>query len=73
MIDDLEVDVASSALPSSMSLDFESLSDFTLDFYPWFIADVKGGNTYQITNHTFQTTATLFLLSRSIHPRSFRP
>lgn len=36
--------------PSSMSLDFESLADFTLDFSPWTTIDVNGGNTYGITN-----------------------
>ncbi len=35
-------------LPSSMSLDFESLSDFTLVFDPWTEIDVRGGNTYGI-------------------------
>ncbi|MEI6682646.1 MAG: C10 family peptidase [Bacteroidota bacterium] len=34
--------------PSSMSLDFESLSDFTLSFNPWTLLDVGGGNTYGI-------------------------
>ncbi len=34
--------------PSSMSLDFESLSDFTLSFNPWTLLDVRGGNTYGI-------------------------
>ncbi len=42
-----------SSYPSFMSLDFESLADFTLDFSPWFIADVNGGGTYIITDHTF--------------------
>jgi hypothetical protein len=31
-----------------MSLDFESLIDFTLNFAPWTVVDVKGGNTYGI-------------------------
>ena len=34
--------------PSSMSLDFESLSDFTLLFNSWTVIDVKGGFTYGI-------------------------
>jgi PKD repeat protein len=34
--------------PSSLSMDFESLTDFTLDFRPWTTMDVKGGNTYGI-------------------------
>jgi PKD repeat protein len=39
--------------PSHMSLDFESLSDFTLNFNPWSVFDVNGGYTYEITNVTF--------------------
>jgi PKD repeat protein len=39
--------------PSSMSLDFESLSDFTLAFNPWTTVDAKGGNTYGIQSVTF--------------------
>ncbi|MDD4555209.1 MAG: C10 family peptidase [Bacteroidales bacterium] len=39
--------------PSSMSLDFESLTDFILDFSPWTTLDVNGGDTYGITNVTF--------------------
>ena len=34
--------------PSSMSMDFETLSDFTLSFNPWTPLDVRGGNTYGI-------------------------
>jgi hypothetical protein len=36
-----------------MSLDFESLSDFTLVFNPWTVVDVKGGNTYGIQGISF--------------------
>lgn len=39
--------------PSSMSLDFESLTDFILDFSPWTTIDVRGGETYGITFVTF--------------------
>lgn len=39
--------------PSSASLDFESLADFTLDFSPWTTADVRGGATYGITGISF--------------------
>jgi PKD repeat protein len=39
--------------PSYMSLDFENLSDFTLNFNPWSVFDVNGGSTYEITNVTF--------------------
>jgi len=42
-----------SGYPSSMSLDFESLADFTLDFTPWTTADIGGGNTYGITGISF--------------------
>ncbi len=42
-----------SGYPSSMSLDFESLTDFFLDFSPWTTLDVSGGETYGITNVTF--------------------
>jgi PKD repeat protein len=34
--------------PSSMSLDFEQLTDFTLTFSPWTVNDVGGGSTYGI-------------------------
>jgi PKD repeat protein len=39
--------------PSSMSLDFESLADFTLSFSPWTVIDMKGGVTYGIDNVFF--------------------
>jgi hypothetical protein len=52
MIDDLEIS-ATSSYPSFMSLDFENLADFTLDFTPWAVADVNGGGTYFIQDHTF--------------------
>jgi len=39
--------------PSSMSLDFESLDNFTLLFDPWTVADLGGGTTYGINNITF--------------------
>ncbi len=34
--------------PVTLSLDFESLPDFTLAFNPWTAVDAKGGNTYGI-------------------------
>lgn len=34
--------------PSSAYLDFENLTDFTLNFSPWSTIDVKGGATYTI-------------------------
>ena len=43
----------SASYPSSLFQDFEGLADFTLDFSPWFVADVNGGGTYIITGHTF--------------------
>lgn len=55
MIDDLEVNRGSQGgLPSYMTLDFEGLSDFTLDFDPWSTEDVNGGNTYGIENTDFE-------------------
>jgi len=39
--------------PSSASLDFESLADFTLDFTPWTTVDVRGGATYGINGISF--------------------
>jgi hypothetical protein len=55
MIDDLEVNPGDTTgqLPSSASLDFEDLPDFSLDFFPWTLNDVNGGNTYGIENCTF--------------------
>jgi PKD repeat protein len=41
------------ALPSQMSLDFESLLDWTTTFAPWTTADVNGGETYNIQGVTF--------------------
>jgi hypothetical protein len=55
MIDDLEVNPGDTAgqLPSSAMLDFENLPDFSFDFYPWTVKDVKGGITYGIDSCTF--------------------
>ncbi|MCX6247908.1 MAG: C10 family peptidase [Bacteroidetes bacterium] len=39
--------------PSYMSLDFESLDDFTLNFSPWSVYDVNGGPTYGIDSVSF--------------------
>ncbi|MEI7490488.1 MAG: choice-of-anchor J domain-containing protein [Bacteroidota bacterium] len=39
--------------PSSASLTFEGLSDFTLDCLPWTTVDVKGGPTYPINGINF--------------------
>ena len=39
--------------PSYMSLDFESLDDFTLNFTPWSVYDVNGGITYGIDSMSF--------------------
>jgi PKD repeat protein len=39
--------------PSYMSLDFESLADFTLTFNPWVVYDVNGGATYIIDTVSF--------------------
>lgn len=39
--------------PSYMSLDFESLADFTLTFYPWTVYDINGGATYGIDSVSF--------------------
>lgn len=37
--------------PSSASLDFENLADFTLDFAPWTTLDTKGGDTYTMVDN----------------------
>jgi PKD repeat protein len=42
-----------SGYPSSASLDFESLPDFTLDLSPWTTVDVRGGATYGINGISF--------------------
>ena len=39
--------------PSNVSLDFENLEDFTLDFSPWTLIDVRGGETYGIQGITY--------------------
>jgi PKD repeat protein len=39
--------------PSSMTLDFEELSDFSLTFDNWTVQDVGGGSTYGINGVTF--------------------
>jgi PKD repeat protein len=44
--------ISVSAHPSSMSLDFESVADFSLTFLPWTVNDVLGGNTYGIVSNT---------------------
>ncbi|MCX6252046.1 MAG: choice-of-anchor J domain-containing protein [Bacteroidetes bacterium] len=59
MIDDIEVTTTPSA-PSSAWLDFESISDFSLTFYPWMTIDVNGGATYNITNYSFPNTGDPF-------------
>lgn len=62
----------SSSYPSSMSLDFESLADFTLDFSPWFIADVNGGGTYTIAGDTFPNNGSPFSFI-AFNPAHTRP
>jgi len=42
-----------SEYPSSLTLDFDSITDFTLDFTPWSVYDIGGGNTYPITGINF--------------------
>ncbi len=39
--------------PSYISLDFESLDDFTLSFNPWSVYDINGGATYGIGSVSF--------------------
>jgi PKD repeat protein len=41
------------SLPSQMSLDFESLGDFVLNFNPWYTADLNGGATWAIMGVQF--------------------
>jgi len=36
-----------------LTLDFESLPDFSMNFFPWTLIDVGGGNTYGIQAVTF--------------------
>ncbi|MFZ4562220.1 MAG: choice-of-anchor J domain-containing protein [Bacteroidales bacterium] len=43
-----EAFITVTSYPSSISLDFESVSDFSLVFSPWNVLDVRGGNTYGI-------------------------
>jgi PKD repeat protein len=47
------INVTEGGLPFSLFLDFESLPDFSLDFYPWTVKDVNGGITYGIENCVF--------------------
>ncbi len=56
-----------SGYPSSMSLDFESLADFTLSFSPWTVIDVKGGNTYGIN----QPNGNPYLFLHSNEPMAY--
>ena len=58
--------------PSTAFLDFESQSDFSLDFSPWMIADVNGGPTYTITGHIFPNTGDPFAYI-SFNPASVVP
>ncbi|MFH1937628.1 MAG: C10 family peptidase, partial [Bacteroidota bacterium] len=39
--------------PVDVTMDFENITDFSLTFDPWSVADEDGSLTYQITNHTF--------------------
>jgi len=39
--------------PGNITMDFESVSDFSLTFTPWTVIDADGSPTYQITDHTF--------------------
>ena len=47
------INITDGGLPSTLSLDFEDIPDFSLDFYPWTLKDVNGGITYGIENCTF--------------------
>ena len=40
--------------PSSATLDFEDLANFTLNFFPWTTLDVKGGSTYTMVDTSGQ-------------------
>ncbi|MEI7723957.1 MAG: C10 family peptidase [Bacteroidota bacterium] len=42
-----------SGYPSTMTLDFESVSDFNTTFNPWLVIDVNGGTTYGIQSVSF--------------------
>ncbi|NQV02675.1 MAG: T9SS type A sorting domain-containing protein, partial [Bacteroidia bacterium] len=39
--------------PTGYTMDFENITNFSLTFDPWSVADEDGSLTYQITNHTF--------------------
>jgi PKD repeat protein len=47
------ITVGGAVAPSYWAEDFESLSDFTLDFSPAFVNDADGDSTYGIQNHVF--------------------
>jgi len=53
--------IAVTGYPSTITLDFESVEDFSLTFNPWSVLDVKGGNTYGIQSvffpHNYQPMA----------------
>jgi len=53
MIDDLDIDPGNNGLPVSVALDFESVPDFTLNFDPWTVRDLGGGDTWGITGSSF--------------------
>ncbi|MEI8006365.1 MAG: choice-of-anchor J domain-containing protein [Bacteroidota bacterium] len=55
MVDDIQIITNSSgAFPSSASLDFEQLANFTLDLSPWLTVDVNGGATYTMVSGSTQ-------------------
>jgi PKD repeat protein len=46
-------DLRPAQMPSTYTMDFESVTDFSLTFSPWITADLDGSLTYGITNHSF--------------------
>jgi len=59
--------------PTTMSQDFELVSDFSLTFNPWTVVDVKSGNTYGIQSvwfpHNYQPMAYIcFDPSKTVPP-----
>jgi PKD repeat protein len=46
-------DLQPAQMPSSFTMDFESVTDFSLTFPPWTVADLDGSLTYGIQDYTF--------------------
>lgn len=53
MVDDVEISAGNNGLPTYLTQDFENVPDFTLNFDPWTVHDLVGGNTWGINGSTF--------------------